>query len=307
MRNNRDSESWEDLDRPSLFKHLFIFAILTGIAVGVVWFLNRDGDVKIILEKLGTRMLMPVGLIWYTLMFVTYFSLVNRATALAFFSLVALLLVSLCGNEFIANRMVGTLEADFIDDRPLEGEPFDTLIVLGGGTKYPANGTEQLGASGDRIALAAQMYHAGKAKRLVCTGSGIESLTSDEAPDTSSVARVLLNRLGVPDEAIQTISGRNTREEMQALREFLGASESQTADSATQADAKERVGMITSAWHLPRAIRLAEKENLEVEPVAADFQSGEPYFSSLSVVPSSGSLNVSTMVAKEYLARFVGQ
>ena len=59
--------------------------------------------------------------------------------------------------------------------------------------------------------------------------------------------------LGIPDSAIVMGRGANTGEELQNAKRYL-----------TDADAS-RVGLLTSAWHMPRALRHAERNGLGKE------------------------------------------
>lgn len=87
--------------------------------------------------------------------------------------------------------------------------------------------------------------------------------TSDDAnggapPETH--ARVLADsavELGFPRARIVEIdTARDTAEEVAALRRLAG---------------EERVALVTSAWHLPRAMKLAENEGLTAFPCPSDY------------------------------------
>ncbi len=89
-------------------------------------------------------------------------------------------------------------------------------------------------------------------------------------------ARQVLRELGVPAESIRKIGGRNTFEEMRHLRDLLGP--------------EERVGLITSGWHMPRAMRLARAAGLHVEPLPAGFAAGPVDFNLLAPIPTARGL-----------------
>ena len=105
--------------------------------------------------------------------------------------------------------------------------------------------------------------------------------------------------LGVPKEAITLLPAANTSEEVAAMKiliEQMGV---------------ERVGLLTSAWHLPRAVRLAKKQGLDVVPVPADFRSNTstPRISwrglLTNFVPNPLSFWETSLAVKEYLAGVV--
>jgi uncharacterized SAM-binding protein YcdF (DUF218 family) len=102
---------------------------------------------------------------------------------------------------------------------------------------------------------------------LVTTGPLGKSSVGDRgaragaAPsDIITHARALADaavELGFPRERIVEIDhSRDTAEEISALRQLVG---------------EERLALVTSAWHLPRAMRLAEGEGLDAFPCPADY------------------------------------
>jgi uncharacterized SAM-binding protein YcdF (DUF218 family) len=102
--------------------------------------------------------------------------------------------------------------------------------------------------------------------------------------------------LRVPSESIETCGGRNTKEEMQNLKKMLGA------------DVNEKKwGLITSAWHLGRAERLAASEGLKFIPIPADFHSTDRPPTVLDAIPSADALADSARVTREWLAQWVNR
>ncbi len=140
------------------------------------------------------------------------------------------------------------------------------------------------------------MYHAKKTEKIIATGTAIKSLQADDIPSCGEITRALLERFNVPASAIETSSGRNTSEEFSTLaKRFAGR------------EAGSRVGLITSAWHLPRAMRLAKKNGLEVDPIPADFRTGQAKLTILSFIPNGDALSNNSLVLKEYLAKIAGR
>ena len=139
------------------------------------------------------------------------------------------LLLSLAGNGLVVGHLAGTLEAKFTARPFEESEPFDHVIVLGGGTKVGANGQPECSHSGDRVVRAATLYHAGLTKRIICTGTSIDGLARVQS-SPGDESRAILKRLGVPDEQLMMAKGRNTSEEMQTLARLLKPGERQCRD-----------------------------------------------------------------------------
>ena len=90
--------------------------------------------------------------------------------------------------------------------------------------------------------------------------------------------------------------GANTGEELRNAKRYLAGT-----------DAK-RVGLLTSAWHMPRALRHAERNGLKVVPIPADFWTDHPPEPLLfSLVPSAEAIAFTHRAILEYLAMAVGR
>ena len=109
-------------------------------------------------------------------------------------------------------------------------------------------------------------------------------------------AAEILIGVGVPKQAILRMEGENTSQEMANLKTWMEKS-----------GTSGRVGIVTSAWHMSRVMRLAQTNNLEVFPIPANFLSTPPAPSPNMVVPSSGNMMVTAKASREYLARIVGR
>jgi uncharacterized SAM-binding protein YcdF (DUF218 family) len=266
-----------------------IIALLAAVAI-------VDGQA--IVEKIIQRLVTPVGLLWIGLAIQFRLSVVGRRAGSAIWAAVLWVTLTVCGNGLIVERLVGLEEQPFLNRDPLRGEPFDVLIVLGGGASMAANGRPQVNTAGDRIVLAAELHQAGLARRIVCTGQRIQAL-HHAAPDPSEQAVTILTALGVPPEVLEQSGGANTAEEFAHLAQTIKPG--------------QHVGLVTSAWHMPRALRLARKNGLEVEPVPADFQgapAGVPGHlgfggTVFACIPDAEALMTAAMWEKEQLARLV--
>ncbi len=288
MKNEIDEEHAS----PRIVRHLLLLIVAAAFAIGMIALTNE----WIVVEKVITALVMPAGLLWLGLLLVTYFAAIYSNRYLFLFSLVIWMTFGLVANEVVSRRLMYSLEEPYLSTDPLGGDAYDYVVVLGGGASYPMSGRAQLGQSGDRIAVAAQMYHAKKAEKIIATGTAIKALTAENIPSYSEITRTLLERFNVPASAIETSAGRNTSEEFSTLaKRFAGR------------EPGSRVGLITSAWHLPRAMRLAKKNGLEVDPIPADIRTGQQKLTILSFIPSSDALNNSTLALKEYLAKIAGR
>lgn len=280
--------------RQSAKRTLASFGVGSGILLTVQGLLVGRSA----LEKTLTALAMPCGLIWYLLSFAVFLAVVSRQKLLAFVTIFTWLLYTALGNGYVSCWLAQNIEAPFITISPLDEDPFDCVVVLGGGASMAVNLRHQGNSSGDRIILAAQLYHTGKAAALICTGVRIEALSNVNA-DPAETSRDVLIGLGVPVEDIEMVGGRTTAEEMKTLGERFSGTDL-------------RVGLITSAWHLRRAMRLANKNGFHPEPLPADFMAGPDVPWTLagkinSCIPQADCFTWNTRIAREYLGSFVGR
>ena len=128
----------------------------------------------------------------------------------------------------------------------------DAIVVLGGGMLFHEKcGASEMASAADRVWTGAKLYKAGKAGKIICTGSEIERGTLP-----------LLVDFGVPKEAVHWYDdARNTEEEARLMSKTLAVD-----------GEKPKILLVTSAWHMNRAKFLFEKAGLDVVPCPGDFE-----------------------------------
>lgn len=185
----------------------------------------------------------------------------RRAGRAVFAAGLALLL--LLSNQRVSRWLIRPLEArypampELVATRPAPADlaACEFVLVLGGGNgSGPGMSANNLLSAGslarivEGVRLLRHLPHA----RLVVSGPA--------GPNGETHATVLARTaqmLGIPPERILYIDrARDTEEEAIAARRLLG-------------DA--RVALVTSAWHMPRAIALARHAGLHVLPCPADY------------------------------------
>ncbi|MCP4096026.1 MAG: YdcF family protein [Planctomycetaceae bacterium] len=271
-------------------------AILLLLAVTIFTILGFLGGITM-LEKTLTSLVMPIGLVWVGLITLTYLLLISRQKILGFLSLGCLLAITLGGNQFASNYLAYSLEAPFSQIDIAQIPTLDAVIVLGGGTSSTYNNRAQLGMAGDRVATAARLYHSGQVKKIICTGSQ-SFRASPEDLHPREEAKLILTEFGIPASAVILLEGDNTSQEMNSLKSWIP----EHINSP-----QPRVGLITSAWHLKRALRLAKSQGLEFEPIPSNFISGPVNPSPHWVIPSGDNLATTGRIFKEYLAAIVSR
>jgi uncharacterized SAM-binding protein YcdF (DUF218 family) len=179
----------------------------------------------------------------------------------------------------------------------------DAIVILGGALRapnWPRAGVEVM-ESGDRVIYGAQLYRAGKAPLIIASGGRINWLGG--GPPESQDMETLLLTLGVPQTAIvQEPDSLNTHENAvntRRLMEFKGI---------------KKVLLVTSALHMPRSLKIFQKEKIEAIPAPTDFLTTPGEISEqtqsfggllLDLMPQADKLEQITNVLKEYVGTFI--
>ena len=160
----------------------------------------------------------------------------------------------------------------------------DAIVILGGGMGgHEKCGASEMVAGADRVWTGAKLYKARKAQKIICTGSEIECATLP-----------LLLDFGVPREAVFWYDdARNTEEEARLIAKKLGGD-----------DKKQRILLVTSAWHMNRAKFLFEKAGVDVVPCPGDFEMSyvsERPFSVKDFIPDAMALVQNSAAVREWV------
>jgi uncharacterized SAM-binding protein YcdF (DUF218 family) len=172
----------------------------------------------------------------------------------------------------------------------------DAIVVLGGGVRGFA-GTDypnfDLNGAADRELFASQLYHAGKASLVFASGG------SDPVIKTGTAALAMkdfLVLLGVPDSAIRI--GANSRNTIENVKEVANMMKKIKGKS---------ILLVTSAIHMPRAIRLFAHTGLHVVPAPTDFETISVPFRLIRLLPDAEALENSSRAAKEVLGLWINK
>lgn len=247
------------------------------------------------LQKTLALLLMPAGFLWLLLLLACRLCFRRNQKPLGVFLLAIALLYACAGNVHLGTFLMARLESSVPPMDPAAAAPFDAVFVLGGGSEEDPSGRPELGRSGDRIQLAARLWHLGRARLLVASGMGRDSLRGIR--NGGEETRVLWRELGVPDRAILVVEEPCwiTRDEIAAYR------------SLQQRHGWQRLALVSSAAHLPRAMALARRAGLEVVPLGADWRGRPLVFQLQNLVPQADGFMDVQRACWEYLGRRVGR
>lgn len=193
---------------------------------------------------------------------------------------VAALVYMVFGSSLTTLWLMGSLEREFTPDQEASAPaPQDTVVVLTGyalaDVHRPITGQVN-SASGLRLLEAARIFRRTGRMTVIITGSsGVPAVMQD-----------LLVQLGVPRTNIVTEhDSNNTYESAVHLRDRL---------------AGKQFYLVTSAGHMPRALRVFRKQGLSAIPAPTDYLAPASLRDS-SIVPSGRNLAISDLAIHEYL------
>ena len=211
--------------------------------------------------------------------------------ALAAFGSVWLLIWSL---PVVSHALRAQLEDAYPAQATDQVAQAQAVVVLGGGIR-PAERSGQMpdiGRAADRVWLAARLYKAAKAPMVLVSGG------SDRAVFFTSEAqamRELLVDMGVPDAAmLLEEDSRNTKQNALFSARLL------------RSRGVQKILLVTSALHMPRARALFEAQGLDVVPVPADHEARH-HFALVDWLPDADALDGSARAMKELVGRWVGR
>lgn len=272
--------------------------VLTGLALH-----GKTG-----FEKTLTALTFPIQATWLLLSgwSLSSLSIVVRSQRSRSRLLIPIVLWGLftaCGSPMLGDACHLYLESLEKPFNPTHDPPLDLLVVLGGSTSQGPYRAE-VGDSGDRVLLAAQLFSQGKARRLITTGSELlPGFGKGNSPAQQTTE--IWTGLGIPVSKIETLPGINTYAEMQALKKRIADDPALANEMSV---APPRVGLLTSAWHLPRALRLARAAGLTtLIPVAADHKQRIAPRLVWDYIPSANNFLRLERCQRELMARLVAR
>jgi uncharacterized SAM-binding protein YcdF (DUF218 family) len=255
----------------------------------------------VFLSKFLPQFVYPVGLATVLIILALIFQ--NRKKWQNVVIISALVVLFIAGNQWVAFSLTRSLEWQHLP--PAEIPPAEVIVVLGGGTE-PSQSPRpivELNSAGDRVLYAAWLYQAAKAPHLLLSGSYIDWLDDVESTPAGQMAAVL-KIMGVPESALWL--------EPESLNTYENAVN--CAAILAEKDIN-RIILITSATHMPRALALFEAQGLEVIPAPTDFKITEENWQALwqpnlsaqltQLLPNVANLSMTTTALKEYLGIFV--
>ncbi len=211
------------------------------------------------LTRIFWILVQPLSLVAILLVLAFLLSFRRRAGWSRLFLAVAGLLLLVASFTTFGYAIITPLENRFV--RPDEPARIDGIVVLGGALDSEVNSVRQgweLNRSGDRFVetLRLALAHP-EAKILVAAGPA--ALAMEQEPEALAAQR-LFTAFGIaPERLILDDKSRNTEENAQFARVLAGDLTGQTWL------------LVTSAFHMPRAVGLFRMAGFEAVPWPADY------------------------------------
>ena len=240
----------------------------------------------LVLHKLLPLIFSPLGLVVGLLLL----SVVLRRRGPSLFAILILLVASL---PLTADRIWTALESDYPYQPIKSVENADAVVVLSGmlgGIETDKGVVSQWGGAIDRFFVGIDLLDAGKAPLIIFTRAQWPWLNLP--PEGEILAKRALTMGVSSSQVLLTGTVTTTADEaneIKTLMEFAGM---------------ERVILVTSAYHMPRAKMLFDRAGIKSIPHPTDFKSSGGHLDWMSFVPSAGGLSKTSGGIRELIGRF---
>ncbi|GMA65245.1 YdcF family protein [Alicyclobacillus fastidiosus] len=212
----------------------------------------------------------------------------TRAAGVCLWAFAVILYVTT--TQAFANALIRPLEDAYPQPRHPHG---DVIVMLGGGSVL---GTPDIdgqggltGNSANRLIAVARLYYMQHLPIIITAGPN--NVVAGRSESEAQIAKRELVGLGIPANSIYTENNsRNTEENAQFTKPILNAHQF------------VHPILVTSAFHMARAVLDFKREGIAVTPFPTDYQANEQSGrGQYSWLPSAGALNVTALAVKEYV------
>ncbi|UBM60672.1 YdcF family protein [Marinilongibacter aquaticus] len=239
-----------------------------------------------IISKLFSFLILPVG---WVLMLLGYALLSKNAKRAKLATVSAVLVLWLTASPFFVNFFLKRWEMPEKDIRTLPHFTYGVLLTGGmvnESVRYPQN--INLDRSGDRLWQTLRLYKQGKIDSVIISGGDV-TILYDKQWSEGQFAKEFLIENGVPAEKIyHENKSRNTHENAEFTANYL-ASRGQQG----------KMLLITSAYHMRRALACFEKQELSVVDFSSNFLTYQGTNDIVDFLPTAKSFYSTRLLSKE--------
>ena len=205
-------------------------------------------------------------------------------------SLLALLLLTLLSLPLVSNQLIKSLERNYSVISPNELDTADTVVVLSGmlqTIKQDSMIHYEFSEAVDRIFAGINLLKMGKAQKIILTRGKLP--WNKGVPEGDYLAEFVQSQGIDPNRILLTEIVQNTNDEAKAISKMLPKT--------------SEVILITSAFHMPRAEKVFQNQNLKIIPYAVDFRSSAKDIDVLDFLPQANAFKDSSFYFREIIGR----
>ncbi|MFN3814309.1 MAG: YdcF family protein [Aquificaceae bacterium] len=230
-----------------------------------------------LIKKILSNLLLPPGLFILALLTIAF--LERRKKATYYISIMSAILLYFLSIEPIKDALLTPLENKYPVPKRFSA---DVIVVLGGGSY----GSGVLKEDSMKRLLTGTLLHKETGLPIILSGG------ANLLPDADIMKSFLLS-LGVDRKSIITeVESRDTKENSLFVKKIC------------EERGYRRIVLVTSAYHMPRAVLSFKKEGMDVIPYPTDFKRDIRY-NLFSFLPKMGVLDDSIKALREYLGTLV--
>ena len=194
-------------------------------------------------------------------------------------------------NPIVGKLATAHLERDFPPKQISATDNINTVIVLSGMLTaiVTQNGDVlyEFNSAADRIEAGIAMMQSGQAKRMILTRGQVPWSAGE--PEGEFLMRYAVARGIAPQQITLTGIAANTEDEARQI--------------AGMASDGESVGIITSAFHMPRALQVFRAHGMDPLPIAVDYRQSFDRLTFMDFIPSSRALDDVSIFVREMIGR----
>lgn len=211
----------------------------------------------------------------------------KKQKGLTAISMVFAILLYAMSIDVVGDLLIHDLEYKYTPPLEYSG---DVLIMLGGGgvDKSPNVGFQgHLGSDASNRLITIFSLYQKTGYPIILSGGTLFGLSDTEA----NIGKNILMSVGVPKEKIfLEDKSSNTEQNAKYSAEIINA------------NGFKKPILVTSAFHMPRAVREFEGNNMKVVPFPAGYRTtGETKVNILTLLPASNNLDKTALAIKEYI------
>ena len=237
----------------------------------------------IYLNKVLPIFISPLGIISAFIIL----GIISRKMVYPFIGLVLLWLFSM---PIISSSLIGFLENNYTIESSFNIPEHRTAVVLSGMVVTLKHGNQihyEFSGAVDRILAGIDLIKSGKAKNLILTRGHLP--WSKGEPEGEFLSKFAQSYGIKPDNIILTRTVQNTDDEAKAISQLIPRN--------------ERIILVTSAFHMPRAQAVFENQDIQTTPFPVDFRKETKKVDLLDFLPQSGAFNDTSMFVREMIGR----